>query len=870
MITGGISRPNVEKEVSTEPSPAVMESSREKRVRRPPLWAKDYRMETILFSRIYPFLFLSNLILLSGRYHLVLLLSLAMASATPSSEMSLIVTELQKSQGALGDRLSKMEEMLCKLVRQKVQDDSGLSSDVPHGGGSSKHWKLEIPRFDGTDAEDWVHKIKQFFRFYVTPSDQKIQVASFHMEGPAYKWYKWICQNKPNLTWNEFLDELLLRFGFTLYENPKTALKQLTQTDSVESYHAQFEALSTRVAGLSEDWLVNMFVGGLKEYLQYEVQLADPTTYYEAVALAKMHEQKHAKLLQMSKSVYSKPFSGSVTTSGFSPKSFSPAASSGSAKGSVVAVDSKASSVRPPSTPSQGLNQVSPAYKRLTADEIREKRRLGLCYYCDAKYNKKHDCPNRFYLMIGLEELEALLYDDDVEGELKTLSAEAPPDTGQVLEITPEISFNALEGQFHPSTLRVTGTHNDSVVKVLIDNGSTHNFIKTGVAAKLKLPVQAIKPFKVQTGNGAFLECTHKCVDFKLLIQDHVFLVDLCVLDIKGADIVLGVQWLAEFGDITTNHKALTISFRRGDEDVRLQGEALLCQEPLMGRGVKKLADENSLACLYSMRQILEPDIPARAKVPPKIQDVINRFAAIFGDPIHLPPARDVDHKIDLLPGSNPVAVRPYRYPHFQKTEIERLKLFVVETDASNTGVGAVLSQDGHPVAYFSKKLSKKLSLASAYVRELYAITQAVMKWRHYLLGRKFVVKTDHQSLKELMRQVVQTPEQQFYLTKLMGFDFDIEYRSGRTNLAADALSRQGEFTGAMEGAATLLALTEARHELFDLIKRANEEDEELKDFHHLLQQGKLATSYSVRDGMLLKDGRIYVPASASIKQLIF
>ena len=62
-------------------------------------------------------------------------------------------------------------------------------------------------------------------------------------------------------------------------------------------------------------------------------------------------------------------------------------------------------------------------------------------------------------------------------------------------------------------------------------------------------------------------------------------------------------------------------------------------------------------------------------------------------------------------------------------------KPFIVETDASNTGVGAVLTQGGHPIAYFSKKLNKRLTLASAYVRELYAITQAVAKWRHYLLG---------------------------------------------------------------------------------------------------------------------------------------
>lgn len=59
---------------------------------------------------------------------------------------------------------------------------------------------------------------------------------------------------------------------------------------------------------------------------------------------------------------------------------------------------------------------------------------------------------------------------------------------------------------------------------------------------------------------------------------------------------------------------------------------------------------------------------------------------------------------------------------------------FVVEIDILSVGVGVVLSQEGHPLAYFSKKVNAKLAASSAYVRELYAITQAVRKWRHYLL----------------------------------------------------------------------------------------------------------------------------------------
>ena len=81
----------------------------------------------------------------------------------------------------------------------------------------------------------------------------------------------------------------------------------------------------------------------------------------------------------------------------------------------------------------------------------------------------------------------------------------------------------------------------------------------------------------------------------------------------------------------------------------------------------------------------------------------------------------------------------------------------------------------------------------STYHREMFAITQAVSKWRQYLLGRKFTIITDQQSLRSLTNQTIQTPEQQKWLTKLVGFDFHIVYRPGKQNAAADALSRSFE-----------------------------------------------------------------------------
>lgn len=117
-------------------------------------------------------------------------------------------------------------------------------------------------------------------------------------------------------------------------------------------------------------------------------------------------------------------------------------------------------------------------------------------------------------------------------------------------------------------------------------------------------------------------------------------------------------------------------------------------------------------------------------------------------------------------------------------------KDFVVETDAFDVGIGAVLTQDGHPIAYMSKALSPKHQILSTYEKEFLAVLLALEKWRGYLLDRHFKIKTDHFSLKYLLDQRLSTPFQTKWLPKLLGFDYVISYKKGNDNLAVDALSR--------------------------------------------------------------------------------
>ena len=122
----------------------------------------------------------------------------------------------------------------------------------------------------------------------------------------------------------------------------------------------------------------------------------------------------------------------------------------------------------------------------------------------------------------------------------------------------------------------------------------------------------------------------------------------------------------------------------------------------------------------------------------------------------------------------------------------------VFYTDACGTGLGAVLMQKDKVVAYASRQLKPHERNYPTHDLELAAIVFALKMWRHYLLGVRFELFTDHKSLKYLFSQKDLNLRQQRWLEFLASYDFGIAYTPGKGNAVADALSRRHAELGAM------------------------------------------------------------------------
>jgi hypothetical protein len=121
-------------------------------------------------------------------------------------------------------------------------------------------------------------------------------------------------------------------------------------------------------------------------------------------------------------------------------------------------------------------------------------------------------------------------------------------------------------------------------------------------------------------------------------------------------------------------------------------------------------------------------------------------------------------------------------------------KTFIMECDASGNGIGGILMQEERPLAFEIRPIKGKDLHKPIYEKEMMAILHLLKKSFPYLIGRHFKVKTDHDNIKYFIEQIISSEEQQKWVTKMLGYDFEIIYKKGRKNVVEYALSRKVEY----------------------------------------------------------------------------
>jgi hypothetical protein len=192
-------------------------------------------------------------------------------------------------------------------------------------------------------------------------------------------------------------------------------------------------------------------------------------------------------------------------------------------------------------------------------------------------------------------------------------------------------------------------------------------------------------------------------------------------------------------------------------------------------------------------------------------------------------------------------------------------KTFIVECDASGNGIGDVLMQEGRHLPFESRSLKGKDLHKPIYEKEMMAILHALKKWRPYLIGRNFKVKTNHDSLKYFLEQRLSSEEQQKWVTKILGYDFEIIYKNGKQNVVADALSRKDEDVESFVYAISIIQpdwIIEARDEW--------KNDKKVWTLIERLQQDSGASdTFTWKNDSLWYKDRLYLCKNSQLKQKV-
>ncbi|KAL5550802.1 hypothetical protein UlMin_000978 [Ulmus minor] len=174
------------------------------------------------------------------------------------------------------------------------------------------------------------------------------------------------------------------------------------------------------------------------------------------------------------------------------------------------------------------------------------------------------------------------------------------------------------------------------------------------------------------------------------------------------------------------------------------------------------------------------------------------------------------------------------------------------------TGIGAVLSQEGRPVEFFSEKLSETRQKWSTYEQELYAIVRACRHWEHYLVQKEFILHSDHRTLQFIHSQKTVNRMHARWILFLQRFTYVFKHKAGVCNKVADALSRKE----------SLLTVMSSEVIGFASLQSEYSSDADFGSIWADCQNKKFAKSFHIHLGHLFKGTQLCVPIH-SLRELL-
>nr|CAJ00278.1 hypothetical protein [Lotus japonicus] len=544
--------------------------------------------------------------------------------------------------------------------------------------------RLDFPKFSKDDVDSWIAKCERFFALDGTPEGERVAVASIAMDESSFRWFQGLEQGTVGrVTWPEFAAALRTRFGVE-FESPMEELKRLVQQGNLEEYHEAFDNLACRTE-LSESLKLQCYLGGLNPELCTGVKMFGPRTLLEAMRIAKLQERSLELLHKKSNSV-TKTYSNWSERKGVAP----------------VTVEKKAIERKTVRENNQEGILGKPNYtfqKKLTPKEMDEHRTQNLCFFCHEKYTPGHDCPQRkksqvFFMAVDGLESEELL--EGVEQESRP-EVNVPKVSLNALH-GDSISLDALDGDSEYPMMRLTGWLGKKRIFVLIDTGSTHNFINQKLCHEGLSKIKCLQPVKITVADGGIIQGTGWCEGISWKMQGYTFTDNAIAIPLSSCDLILGMQWLRQRGKISWDFTNLIMEFAMGTEMVRLQAMEEKENKLVTAAKLHHMVGEDKFSFLLQILPCFQEVACCTIKATESgnsglsseggneelqahKEAILQDYSDVFEEPAQLPPFRGIhDHKIILKDGSNPVSLRPYRYPPAQKDVIDKMVKELLES----------------------------------------------------------------------------------------------------------------------------------------------------------------------------------------------